>query len=127
MSEQHPWAEFLNARLNAIKFLRFEKKMNFTEIADELSVDPEQVLLICMSIDTRKTKTEQEEKKSLWTNYTPNDKFEDDKSYLVRCQDDEGKWRMPVSVYFVAEEGRFFLCDGPPIPVYFDQWMELPE
>ncbi len=46
MNKCHPWGEFLNARYNAIIWLRKEFGDNDAQIAKKLSMDEEQVFLI---------------------------------------------------------------------------------
>jgi hypothetical protein len=45
----HPWGNFLNARVKAIKWLKDEFKHNDKEIAETLSMDEMQVFLISES------------------------------------------------------------------------------
>jgi hypothetical protein len=42
----HPWGEFLKVRLDVIFWMREEMKRTDSEIADQLSMDEEQVYLI---------------------------------------------------------------------------------
>lgn len=50
MKEPHPWDNFLNARYEAMLWLRDKQKLSNAEIAKTLSMDEEQVRCIFHSM-----------------------------------------------------------------------------